>query len=560
MRLCLLFALLCLSTAWAGAQSTNFNLNFQPSFHNRISDLRTGPNGELFLTNNGDESPGIVDVGMIRVNPDGTGQAKTFFFNATPVYYDVMPAADGGYLVLIRSIPCDVGTEYPELYYIDSTGTLQNNLLTDITGPAKMLPAPDHTVWVFGTTGPPVKYSYDGIALESGPYNLPVFKGYVQLPGHNLTYGPSGIALYNETFSAIQTGLQGVNVLKADTLSGHRYVAMTHDSLYLLDQDFAVLKSVAHNVPDGQLADMDTYESQIWVLTQGIGASILAFDDDLNPGATLAIPADGRFEPHFINRNGNRLVLAGEEAGPAYLPDHQVSAVHAMPADAPVFTTSADAGVVGINMPHNPSGANFAWPSPGYQIAFSNVSVTVRNFGTGFLERVTLNAPLTGYYYWCGYEEYDYLHTFENLHLAPGDSVNVPIGDLVWSQPDAVLPPTFDLCFWTTLPNDSLDHGPANNRYCHTYSITTGANEPKGVGPVSVKPNPATGQCTVAIPDLSGEIISYRLIDVTGHIVREIQQQGQPLVIDREGLPPGLYAIWAQTASGKQFCGRVVFQ
>lgn len=73
---------------------------------------------------------------------------------------------------------------------------------------------------------------------------------------------------------------------------------------------------------------------------------------------------------------------------------------------------------------------------------------------------------------------------------------------------------------------------------------------------LSIYPNPMGSQSSIYVDGFAGATFQFTLVDITGKAVRSLQGQGgSPIVIDRDGLPSGMYfyniTLQGQTAQGK---------
>jgi hypothetical protein len=540
------------------SQTTVYEHHYQPAFYNRVGEMRTGYNGGLLLPVLGNTGLDNSSFYLVVEHADGTSKLlpiEGYTGSESKLKYDLLPTPDGGLNLLFQFLDCDILFPWHIRHY-NSSGiqewsvNLQDILPIDKGG--KLLPGSGNLFWLFRENDVPLLYQ-DSVNVESGPDVLPLFKGYRKMTGAVFVYGKSGLAKYNGPFSTIQTGLPGVNVLQADTLPGNKYIAVSKDTLYQLDADFNILKAIKHGIQG--VADLDVDGNQCTILTTWPDAEIRRYNTNLDSLSTAIIPPDTRFFPRFLKKTGNRYLLAGESQ--TDLTSNQVIAVHSRLISALDWTTTADAGVTGITSPYQPMGSNFAG---GYNIDFDSVSVWVKNNGNAPLQSVRLNALLSQFSWFCGPEAFRFLQRFDGLHVMPGDSILIPVGHLHWGKPDLTYPATTEICFWTTLPNDSLDHQPSNDQYCRTFSVVVPTSEPKELSPLSISPNPATDVCHIRLPEGNGQTGTLNLIDLTGRILRTERTANAEMDLIRGNLPSGVYWVQWTDPVGKVYFGKVIFE
>lgn len=554
----LYFLFLC-SAAASFAQNPFFERNFQSNFYNQIAEMRSGADGNIYLPVIGNLSDGANPLSLIHIDGSGVSESFVMFNYGKVLGYDFIPL-DDGYIALGSFFQCDIVIPW-SLYRYDATGTLlwQTTVFDEYPDiyEVKMMPGPDGTIWLLAPGEPALQIDTDdGQFVAYGPF-LPFFNSYLQLSDNKLiTYGSDGLGRYNTTLTSLHFELPGIHVLKADTLGDGRIIALDNTQLFRFDHNLNLEKMENHGIPADQIADMDADSDQIWILTKGPAATLLKFNSNLQQVDILALPDNEPFHPRFLHRSGNRMLMAGEE----WSSSQQAVAVRSMPADSLSFNATTDATVVAISSPNLPLGYAVPSPNPGYSIVFKDVFITVKNEGNAPLESVSLNCVMSSYQYFCGLEEDRYQHHFTGLSIAPGDSLQISIGNLFWEEPNVSLPSTVTLCFRTTLPNDSLDRNPQNNSFCQTFGVLVPVIEPAPVVQgLEIFPNPASGDCTIHIPGDSNEDAVLRLFDGTGRLVKTESFSDSSLLLHRKNTPPGMYNVLITKSDGHTFAGKVVF-
>ncbi|NET32026.1 MAG: T9SS type A sorting domain-containing protein [Cyanothece sp. SIO1E1] len=174
-------------------------------------------------------------------------------------------------------------------------------------------------------------------------------------------------------------------------------------------------------------------------------------------------------------------------------------------------------------------------------ITFSGVEVKIENKGEEVLQEVSLNSRFNRCQGICG-SAFTYWYDFDNLNLAPGESISLPVGDI--SAPGIPEQDQVELCFWISRPNGKIDNLGANDIKCERLII----NDVPVVSPdyqVHLFPNPAVD---IVQLDFSDGILS----DEQGYIYNTLGQILETFLLpkgtknkrlDIRHLPQGTYYL-----------------
>lgn len=533
-----------------------FERNFQYDFYNQVLELRTGAGGELFMTTRNESQTSFKPVIMHRIDTAGNAVSFVMLEIGEALDYDWIPVADG-FISTGHFFECDIFIAR-RFFRHDLSGALlwEKEEYIDVpTFPTpeatKLLPGQNGTFWVCKGDKPRL-YSGDGDSIGIGPLAVPLFRGYIRLPdGDLVTYGTEGLARYSPGLNGVQLGLLGYDILKATRMDDGRYVVMTQDRLLLIDEEFTIEKEIMHG--QSLPKDMSAGKGRIVMLNAVIPKEWLVFDTTLTMVNKKIIPADAVFQPSLCAIDGQRLIVAGEEYG---LAPAQVAGVRASPLDTTFsLEGTCDAALTGIQVPKLPIGKDY----PGYYlIFFDSVSVTLKNEGVDTLHNVTINTTL-GYDNFICQVTYAYYQTFYDLNLPPGASMPIYIGELTRFGYFS-LPAQTQLCFWTTLPNDSLDLDWTNNSTCQSFNIIVDAPEPPPMVSLQISPNPASDAFTLNwSSDVNARALA-RLFDAAGRQVIETQVSSGQWVFQRGQLPAGLYNLLLTDDKGRVYSGKLVLE
>lgn len=554
----LLFALQALFSATPGFSQTS-----QPEFYNHVEAIKAGPDGAVHLIIAG-SSAGSSDILAQRIQPGGQSKTILLLYEGIPLGYDVMPVSDG-YIAAAAFFQCDIPVPW-ELYKYDWDGNLiwkqPLNFSDDPFEPMKLLPGPANMVWIFRENKEPLLYSAGGELFETGPFALSLFDGFRTTPDNrSLTFGKKGLALYHPNLLSYQFALKDRELLGAEALPDGHFVALSADTLYLLDKDFVLEKAVAHHIsPGSSYLGLTLAGGDIRIIAHTAPRQILTFDvSTLLLKETLDVPPTAPFQPQELLGQNDLLFMAGEEL-PLNGTANQVVSIRSYPVPGvPDFSATADAAVEDVVLPSAPTGKqDYSPPFPlAYSMQLKDAYVLVKNEGPAVLQELTLNCVLATFNWFCGPEEAQFRKTYQNLNLLPGETKQLPVGTLEWSAP-GVLPLTVSFCFRSSLPNDSLDADHTNNMRCRSASVTVPTLNPQSqVQTLLISPNPSSGSGTVRWTNGDFEPATVRVFDPTGRLQLEEQVMGPVWTFERQRLPAGMYLVTVRNAGGQLFSGRL---
>ncbi len=561
----LLFALpvlLALLPGFCPAQSA-----LQPSFYNHVINVTSGPDSAAhLLIFGGNDVEGSPQVYAQRILPDGSTQTALLLNEGVPLNFDVLPVSDG-YLVVAALFQCDIILPW-QLSKLDWDGNVQwKQDLDFFFGPfdtVKLLPGPGAMFWLIHPYSLPKLYTADGVLSETGPFSLSAFDGLRITPANRqLVYGANGLALYNSTLLSYQFALKDQHLLGAEALPDGHFIALSSDTLYRLDGDFAIQLTAPLHLGVSPNLKMTLAGGQIRILSLSSPHRLLRFDTaTLTLLETINIPDDAPFQPQALLGIDDRLLLAGNEHYLAGSSTQVVVARTFPAADIPDFSATADAALEELVLPVSPVGMQLppAPLVPAYSIRLDSAYVIVKNKGATVLNTITVNSVFGSINWLCGTEEAQYRQTFSNLNLAPGDTLHLDLGAIQRNVP-GILPPSISICFWTTLPNDSLDADRSNNITCRTASVTISTHEPRpAVRDLAIQPNPVVGTAVFHWENDPFADAEVQVYDLAGRLERSVHTTGFSWTFDRQQTPSGIYTVLVRNAAGQLFAGQLVLR
>ena len=119
----------------------------------------------------------------------------------------------------------------------------------------------------------------------------------------------------------------------------------------------------------------------------------------------------------------------------------------------------------------------------------------------------------------------------------------------------------FEVCIWTTTPNDKLDRNHANNTYCSDF-IVTGINDIEETK-IYIAPNPAQQNVTISLPP---QIIQqkgvFKIYDTAGRLIKTLAHTQNKLVttFSVAELPNGIYLLEYLSDTQKTSTTKLVVQ
>ncbi|MBK8965594.1 MAG: hypothetical protein R3D58_21780 [Saprospiraceae bacterium] len=540
----------------------------QPQFRNYIEAAFPGFNGQNHLLLSGINSvEGLLAFGVQTIEPTGQSSYHFLLGKGQPLGLEFMPLPDG-FLIAGSFFQCDYDLNWT-LYRYNATGNLlwskDLGFQTDPRDTFKLLPLPDNGFWLFRQGNAPIRYSADGEPGQPWFGPLPLFRGYRKLDNdYLLVYGETGLGLYSPDLFTLQFGLENINLLAAEPLPNGHFAALSADSLYLLDGSFQVRTKTATNLPLNRTTEFCYAGGRLHLLVVNPPGQLLRFDTtDLSLLEVIDVPPGAPFLPRVIlPATDDQLLLAGYENPLPNIGAQVIEARISDPLAMPDFdATTVDAGVTYLEMPKMPIGQQYTNPINYYTMRIDSVSVWVKNEGAEILDKLTLNSVLNSFPWECGTESSLYKKNYQGLNILPGDSLRIYINKLFWEAP-WFMPSSVELCFWTTLPNDSLDANPANNKRCRTLQVTVPTVSPEQpVEALFISPNPASDRATIKWENSDFAAMHLQVFNAAGVLVKTATVQTGAWEFERGALPAGLYHILIRnTENGQLFAGRLLWR
>jgi hypothetical protein len=136
-----------------------------------------------------------------------------------------------------------------------------------------------------------------------------------------------------------------------------------------------------------------------------------------------------------------------------------------------------------------------------------------------------------------------YAQAFNNLNLAPGDSMWLSLGAIHQSTaPFSGTEIARTICIHTNHPNGVIDLNVSNDEFCKEFLFGyVGVEEAKQENTILIYPNPAFSILNFDTKGSSEQITTIELFDLHGRMVAETQPAGFKSTLETAHLPSGIY-------------------
>ena len=198
-----------------------------------------------------------------------------------------------------------------------------------------------------------------------------------------------------------------------------------------------------------------------------------------------------------------------------------------------------DIAVAGISYQGTPIPEDLGYSCQ--SITFSGVEVKIENQGEEVLHEVSLNSRFNRCQGICG-SAFTYFYDFENLNLAPGESISLAVGDI--HAPGIPEQDEVELCFWVSKPNGKVDNQGANDLNCQRLIVNDISAIDQSLE-LSLLPNPAWDFLQVNFSEgLSTNEVGY-IYNTLGQVLQSfILPKGiKRSELDIQDLPAGSYYL-----------------
>ncbi len=537
--------LLCAFCAFHAAAQIR-TTNIQTAFKTDIYSIQQLPDGNtaLLLETNNHHLDGVWEMAIFDSAGQQVLQIPLQSFSGFMDFSFVQ--LKEGYLLTSMGPFCD-WYEPRALFYFDTVGTYvglvygwyPNYTFPDIL---KLLPGPSSSFWCFSNEKKPVRFNYNGAQIAVSDQDLGLYKKMIpEGDDHYLLQLNEGFARVNDSLTQVVFALQNTQLLDiARAPDGYVY-ALSYNRLYRFTADLSSYTNTVLPTQSSNTRLVSTNDG-VYLYRPNIQPELTHFSNQLIFTGSLTLPQYSDFTVEHIQKYGDQWHLIGHVNGNNW---KQIVSYQVFDADFTPAIRQQDAAIEDINL-STASYIQFPY------FSLKGIKVLIKNAGQDTLKSVRINTAIQPYNGICP-SYIDYYERF-TVDLPPNDSVYLDVPDInYYSQYLIDDTSQYYLCFWTTLPNDSLDGHPDNDRYCiylpdHLISQTEAATEADA--PL-VFPNPTNGKATIRVADEGSPEGTYTVHNSLGQTIFTGDFQSNPIEIDLQTCKKGLYWLSLQYRSGK---------
>jgi len=497
----------------------------------------------------------------------------------------VLPLADGGFLVSLELGSCDTGTGYAGVVQkYAQNGLLVWKLQGEINEGTKPPPvwkvAPDgnllglhhNKMWkVAAATG-----SVIGQAALIGADNRDLLY-FDLLPGTedflgigSLDYFPEGappdfevwrkFSSSTETFYLLDNSLELPGSRHGLGFAPNGWYYAIHDSAHQLERINPALENevLHHSVDLNGFVEMAATDDGLYFLGRQNGQNWLRKTDFLGQNP-VELPMPGKWlSGHALAVQGNAAAVVGTDGSgpksspgePDAYPEFQALQLWMRTFSGWFPTFSQDTTNAAITdlqqlstvdtLSHPGTWRNY------YSMEGGDFKVQITNRGNTVLEQVYVNFSYEKNQNFICFFTPTAQRLYTDLHLAPGQSTWLTFGDLNERQAGSV---PHEFCFWTSAPNAQPDAHHEDDAFCKTATYTI--NLPS-IEPIQLLPNPAKEYFRVIHLTNPAEA-EWQLYDAIGRLIQHgVQPANQPeLTVSTQLLPNGFYIFRINGYTGK---------
>lgn len=513
-------AILLVLLAAQGRQSfaQNENTLLHPVFYDEYNNYQVLPNGGMRVFtiadhNNfyGGRHPAYFDI-LPDQSLEETQPVDLIILGITG-YTDqllTLPLKDGGMLVTNTSFDCDFG--FPGgLLLLDKNGEVQWVLdYEDVNGyvyPSKIVfgGADYFIIQSWGSwSEDPLFVSVGGEVFNFTLPNL-IYDETMQTDDGFITAIGDQLYVLDHLFNQLTAWTLEGGDIKIFPLGQEYYLIRGGNSYYILDP-----LNILEELPIPANSNRHVYKSGqfYWSLNFQI-AGIVKYDNLFTPVDTLYYPA-GFYALTGIGKDDDVMVAGTYEN----TLDVNVLAFKGNEQDMNL-NLQQDIGVTDIHV----DGDILAVESSGlgYDYAFNDLVVTVKNFGTIPVNKFTIRASEYSYCFWCNNTAM--VWDVDNIILLSGESTDIHIGAFNFECVEALDNP---FCLSAIAPNDKADGNYLNDKHCVPVNIIyTATDEPNADKKFKVYPNPVTDELYVLTGSTVISNSLYAVFSSTGMKIQE---------------------------------------
>lgn len=321
-----------------------------------------------------------------------------------------------------------------------------------------------------------------------------------------------------------------------EILANGSYVGSKNGTVFLLSPAFDLIETVL--IPGESIASLNAADDKIVVLTNS--HHVYLYDANLTPINDFQLSNIAAHK--FISLASDGIIVAGEGQFGDFFPNAVLAAfIKKYSFDGTDLNPPKNIGVTDVQIDGDISISHPDY----YKMVLKDVKVSVKNYGPSVVNNLRVNAKfptiIVSSFPFDHVEISNFLSKeFQNLLLVPGETTELVWDEMViWFEEN----PTglFQLCLWTSLPDQQLDIEPGNDGHCAEPIVKV----KELVSNIDIKtyPNPARERLTILSGFTASKHNEWSLFNQHGRLVlKEILQAGNgEWDISLTGVPSGLY-------------------
>lgn len=514
----------------------SFNHVFHPGFYGSVTNLYQDSEGIFYIEsiNKNISGWGYDSYWLTKLNSSGETLLHIPLAEGGTMHDAFsIPSFDDKIITLFNSQPCDLGWFW-QIKGLDQNG-LEEWLVDTYIENWNDLRIFPHTDASFCIQSSELLYIYNfqGGLMSEEANNLPILNHYTLLPqGQILAFDPhiavfEQLAVVHENQSL--SGIIDVKIL-ADS---NGYAAINQNELFVLDNSLN-LSSTFDLSNYGSIIDFDLASDGFWLLFEN---QIINLDFSFNLLGQTNIPYSGIRTPKFILKEDDRLLIAGDEVPIDCATESQAFFIQAFEVGETISFMN-NVSVLEVWTPTTPVAE---LQEIGYEVTFQDLHLKIGNEGVDTIRSVYLDGRKGLNLLICQSNfEYNVLH--ENLIIAPGESLDINIGDIIFPTQYYLFP--FNMCFWAIIPNGQTDFDRSDNCLCKDFEVIVSNKDITNLLSLTISPNPNSGQFTISgIPENISRLKIYNAAGICVYDALPLVWEGTADIMLSQKLAPGVYFL-----------------
>lgn len=477
-------------------------------------------------------------VFALKVNKDGVVQwvrPDCQFLGEVFAQLDVLVHSDNSIYLASAQRGCDYWAN-PEIKKLDSLGnTLWQKTLTGSSLYAQK-------IWLYELLNGNILVLSESFQAVINPDGEQQSLDHVNFGWQGFVSSSNGsYIVYNHYKIGIPNGFQTLDtidfpgqIMKVTQTSGGKWLILGAKKLYLANNDFTTIDSLAINTlsPQSALAEAHGFywtageEGQLYQISSNPFELIATYHSH----TSFAIN-------HVLEAPNGQLLLSGlTQPGNLFLKSEPLS--------QPVISPSMDIGVVEVSVEKESHGASVScFSGSATSVNFGKVQAAVKNFGNDTINTFRIQSLFSTCSGICPSAGLWYFKDVSDT-LAPGQTTWFTLANPLSFFLAGSSSGQLEICIQALLPNGQLDLENNNNSSCGIGTFTVDVETPETTSPLwdlSIYPNPAQDKLTLACSAPAPKTVS--VFSVLGDKLTEMKSSEARVELNIEQIPNGIYLV-----------------